>query len=646
MAENLNLKTVDTVDTRPFKKLIMTIGELPTSFIESMTYYELLAWFVNYLETVIIPTVNNNGEAVEELQGKFIELNTAFNTLKNYVDTYFDNLDVQDEINNKLDDMAEAGTLQEIITTYIQSNVAWAFDTVADMKAATNLVDESFAQTLGYYSVNDGGASLYKIRTKTNNDSPDEMVLIAIGTNLVAELIYANVITSKQCGLKGDGTTDETAKLNAFFSLTTPVSKIVNRGTYLISSTLFIKGVWSDSLPYRQRVKFDEASIKYTGTAGNCSVAIFNFQRGDIDGLNIAHSSNDNYILVLGCWFTNINGAECRSLKLSTDGTIVSSLAYDNSSCMNVNFNNLRLWRGTLILDSQSNSYINSIFFNETTINSTDKNYCVEVTSDNGTENITFTNCDLSYATSSVFKLKNTAPTRSTININNCYMDSNVPLFYNNNTENFLITGIGNYIGSGYKHLPITFRDISNVISLGSHTNNANFIGCENVNYAINGDFSSSNTLNNNSSIMGRSGTYSTREYITTSLNVNNRGRRITYSREGTHTFYENITITDLPREGAYTAYARMKIISGNFSTLRLRFNTYYYELLRSEIPDGKEILITYSPHDSIAAGAHPSCYFEFLEVEGDVVAEYYEVGVIYGNTLIPYPKLHELAKI
>ena len=75
MAENLNLKTVETVDTRPFRKLVMTIGELPTSFIESMTYYELLAWFTNYLETVIIPTVNNNGEAVEELQNLGIESN-------------------------------------------------------------------------------------------------------------------------------------------------------------------------------------------------------------------------------------------------------------------------------------------------------------------------------------------------------------------------------------------------------------------------------------------------------------------------------------------------------------------------------------------------------------------------------------------
>lgn len=112
MAENLNLKTIDTVDTRPFKKLVMTIGELPTSFVESMTYYELLAWFVNYLETVIIPTVNNNAEAVQELQDLFVEL-------KNFVDEYLDNLDIQEEVDKKLDEMVEDGTFDRIINQEI-----------------------------------------------------------------------------------------------------------------------------------------------------------------------------------------------------------------------------------------------------------------------------------------------------------------------------------------------------------------------------------------------------------------------------------------------------------------------------------------------------------------------------------------------
>lgn len=125
----VELKTIETVDTSPFKHLVMTVGELPTSFVDSMTYYECLAWLVNYLQNTVIPAVNNNAEATEELQAAFI-------TLKNYVDNYFDNLDVQEEIDNKLDEMAESGVLQEIIDTYFQE--------ITDLVNAQNAVIANF----------------------------------------------------------------------------------------------------------------------------------------------------------------------------------------------------------------------------------------------------------------------------------------------------------------------------------------------------------------------------------------------------------------------------------------------------------------------------------------------------------------------
>lgn len=130
-----DLKTIETVDTSPFKHLCMTIGELPASFVDSMTYYECLAWLVNYLQNTVIPAVNNNAEATKELQ-------TAFVTLKNFVDNYFDNLDVQEEINNKLDEMVEDGTLEEIIGHYIQSPAT--ADTLGTIKVGNGLqMDDS-----------------------------------------------------------------------------------------------------------------------------------------------------------------------------------------------------------------------------------------------------------------------------------------------------------------------------------------------------------------------------------------------------------------------------------------------------------------------------------------------------------------------
>ena len=128
---NNDLKPIQTI--APFKKFCMTIGELPSSYLETMSYYEMLVWFTKFLQETVIPAINNNGEAVNELQTKYIEL-------KSYVDNYLDNLDVQDEINNKLDDMVETGEFQEILEEYIATKVDYFYidenSTFSDIKNA------------------------------------------------------------------------------------------------------------------------------------------------------------------------------------------------------------------------------------------------------------------------------------------------------------------------------------------------------------------------------------------------------------------------------------------------------------------------------------------------------------------------------
>ena len=95
----------------PFGRLCVTLGMLPSSYKESLTYEEQLLWMLNYIEKTLIPTINNNAQAVEELQTLYLEL-------KSYVDSYFKNLDVQEQINKKLDEMAQDGTLAAIIEDY------------------------------------------------------------------------------------------------------------------------------------------------------------------------------------------------------------------------------------------------------------------------------------------------------------------------------------------------------------------------------------------------------------------------------------------------------------------------------------------------------------------------------------------------
>lgn len=99
---------IDINSLKPFTRFCCSIGAIPSSYLVSMSYEEQLLWLCDYLQNTVIPTVNNNGQAVAELQGLYVQL-------KNYVDNYFTNLDVQEEINNKLDEMAENGELQAIL---------------------------------------------------------------------------------------------------------------------------------------------------------------------------------------------------------------------------------------------------------------------------------------------------------------------------------------------------------------------------------------------------------------------------------------------------------------------------------------------------------------------------------------------------
>ena len=157
----------------PFKRFCITIGNLPSSYVDSMSYYECIMWLCNYLQNQVVPAINENAEAVNELIN------------------WFNNLDVQDEIDHKLDEMVESGQLQEIISEYLNSQAIFGYDTVDDMINAENLINGSYARTLGYYSKNDGGSATYKIRTITNEDVVNGMDIIQITNDdtLIAELI-------------------------------------------------------------------------------------------------------------------------------------------------------------------------------------------------------------------------------------------------------------------------------------------------------------------------------------------------------------------------------------------------------------------------------------------------------------------------
>ena len=166
----------------PFVRFVASA--VPMVFDNSMSYYEALCGLWKYIQDNVINVINNNANVTEE----FIQLTKD---LKSYVENYFANLDVQEEINNKLDQMAEDGQLADIISQYLNSTAVFGYDTVAAMQDAENLVNGSYARTLGYTTLNDGGGALYKI--SNSSDPVDNISVIALDSGLQAHLVTSPI---------------------------------------------------------------------------------------------------------------------------------------------------------------------------------------------------------------------------------------------------------------------------------------------------------------------------------------------------------------------------------------------------------------------------------------------------------------------
>ena len=250
---------------------------MPAVLDDSLSYYECLCKISVKLNETI--TSQNN-------------LIDAQQTLQKYVDEYFTNLDVQNEINNKLDQMAESGELESIIEQYLQFNTATIFNTVSDMKNSDKLSNGMYVQTLGYYLKNDLGGLFYEItNTETNYSVP-------LMNGLYANPIVLYRINTKMFGTVGNGVDDDSVYIQKAINYchTYLFNYVyIPSGTYLINapinvySNIVIEGNYS-SYPTKQG----------TILLRNTNVSIFNLT-GDpysqINGNNISNVIIKNMLL-------------------------------------------------------------------------------------------------------------------------------------------------------------------------------------------------------------------------------------------------------------------------------------------------------------------------------------------------------------
>lgn len=95
----------------PFKWFILENFPFIEADFDALTEWQLFCKLGKEMNK-IINSENTLGTQMENITNAFIEL-------QNYVNNYFDNLDVQEEINNKLNEMVQDGTLANIINQEI-----------------------------------------------------------------------------------------------------------------------------------------------------------------------------------------------------------------------------------------------------------------------------------------------------------------------------------------------------------------------------------------------------------------------------------------------------------------------------------------------------------------------------------------------
>lgn len=134
---------------------------LPLVYDDSLSYYELLCKVVDYL--------NKTMEDVETLHGDVTNLHKAYVELQGYVNNYFNNLDVQNEINNKLDSMASDGSLKKLLEPYFDNFTKYTKEQLTEMSSYISTLETRMSEfeKLGEGSTT-GDAELIDIRTNYN----------------------------------------------------------------------------------------------------------------------------------------------------------------------------------------------------------------------------------------------------------------------------------------------------------------------------------------------------------------------------------------------------------------------------------------------------------------------------------------------
>ena len=254
---------------------------------------------------------------VEEYIAKFVEL-------KDFVDNYFDNLDVQEEINNKLDEMAEDGVFQDIVNAYLDqmlSEVHYVFPKNYDNASHTQFGDVCLIKGYNKNILIDTGHTDYKTEveeflTRNNANHIDHLIISHYHADHIGNVI----------NLIDDGYVDSnsTIYLAPYCDLLTSVEAFMNTYNAIIAKCS------EENVPTVQPTEGYTISID-----DNFRIKFYNFDRNFLDdstkltlrdynnasAINLIEHGDKRILFTGDCYDEPVN-------RLIDNGTIASSVDF------------------------------------------------------------------------------------------------------------------------------------------------------------------------------------------------------------------------------------------------------------------------------------------------------------------------------
>lgn len=414
-------------------------------------------WFLNEFKKVIAQW--------KDMQKNFDNLQDAFNDLKSYVQNYFKNLDIQEEINNKLDALVNSGKFDTILDNYFKKKCN-TYNTAINMINDVSLTSDCFCITQGYYTQGDAGGAMYYI-----TDSPDSDILcVKLQNNLYARLCFNNY-TINICSLGVRSTDDIGALINKL--LTIKASKwhtiYLPYGTYTLNTPIISDNVTNFKIlgDYGSTVvnTASDAIRLYGASYSEIENIIFN-GNGENVGCSLSDQHHDTQQDRSS--FTKITNCTFNNFKVSI--TIDAPSGYNHFNNVNIakipeNGIGIRIGK---FYSNTSGILPNYIYFNECNIDAKESPYSticgIEISCG---QYIKFNNCDIAnFTNSTALIIDNTVETITNI------IFENTEFFNNKNHADIKRSTLNVFTNINF-----------NICSFSSYINSANGIICKPKHY-------------------------------------------------------------------------------------------------------------------------------------------------------------------